>query len=147
MLINNIASNIADYPEILSAILLNNQHYCHQYCWISHIASNISSNIAGNIADSAILPEKLPAILPAILIQVLYVIFARNGDVVFLSLKLKYHEFDQRLFWFIKNETDWQTNLIKKVVRIIVFIHLRSTLNPSPVPFMTIMTSLISNMT
>ena len=50
LLINNIASNIADYPAIL---------------WIF---SNNDSNIFSNISESAILPSILPAILSAILL-------------------------------------------------------------------------------
>ena len=48
-----MASNIAEKSTILPAILLDNQHYCHQYCWIiNNIASNIVGNISGNIAGN-----------------------------------------------------------------------------------------------
>ena len=69
---NNMASNIVDWPAILSVILLNNNQYYWQYCWISNIAGNIASSIVSNIAYSAIFLAILLAILPTMSIEVLY---------------------------------------------------------------------------
>ena len=58
------------------------------------------------------------------------IISARNGDVIFVSPKLRYHESNQRFFFLIHKETIWQLFNVK----ITVLEQLLSTLNPSSVP-------------
>ena len=60
------------------------------------------------------------------------IVFASNGDVVFVSPKLKNLKSDQRFFRWIQKETDLQKRK-QKMFRILVLIHLLSTLNLSTV--------------